>query len=81
MAGTWLHAGFHMTTAMAGPALLSLPYALRGLGWWVGVAALTALAAVTFHCYLLVSRVLDHCEAAGRRHLRFRELAADVLGT
>ena len=61
--------------------MLSLPYALRGLGWWVGVAALTALAVVTFHCYLLVSRVLDHCEAAGRRHLRFRELAADVLGT
>jgi hypothetical protein len=27
-----------------------------------------------------MSRVLDHCEAAGRRHIRFRELAADVLG-
>lgn len=79
--GTWLHAGFHITTAMAGPALLSLPYALGGLGWWIGVTALTTLAAVTFHCYFLVSRVLDHCEAAGRRHLRFRELAADVLGS
>jgi hypothetical protein len=78
--GTWWHAGFHMTTATVGPALLTLPYALRGLGWWLGVAALTALAAVTFYCYLLVSRVLDHCEAAGRRHIRFRELAADVLG-
>jgi len=79
--GTWWHAGFHMTTATVGPALLTLPYALRGLGWWLGVAALTALAAVTFYCYLLVSRVLDRCEAAGRRHIRFRELAADVLGT
>ncbi|PUZ46699.1 hypothetical protein GQ55_7G103400 [Panicum hallii var. hallii] len=79
--GTWWHAGFHMTTATVGPALLTLPYALRGLGWWLGVAALTALAAVTFHCYLLVSRVLDSCEAAGRRHIRFRELAADVLGS
>ncbi|TVU13796.1 hypothetical protein EJB05_37224, partial [Eragrostis curvula] len=79
--GTWWHAGFHMTTATVGPALLSLPYALRGLGWWLGVAALTALAAVTLYCYLLVSRVLDHCEAAGRRHIRFRELAADVLGS
>ncbi|PAN37495.1 hypothetical protein PAHAL_7G111000 [Panicum hallii] len=79
--GTWWHAGFHMTTATVGPALLTLPYALRGLGWWLGVAALTALAAVTFHCYLLVSRVLDRCEAAGRRHIRFRELAADVLGS
>ncbi|RCV33145.1 hypothetical protein SETIT_7G058800v2 [Setaria italica] len=79
--GTWWHAGFHMTTATVGPALLTLPYALRGLGWWLGVAALTALAAVTFYCYLLVSRVLDHCEAGGRRHIRFRELAADVLGS
>jgi len=79
--GTWWHAGFHMTTATVGPALLTLPYALRGLGWWLGVAALTALAAVTFYCYLLVSRVLDRCEAAGRRHIRFRELAADVLGS
>ncbi|RLM66695.1 hypothetical protein C2845_PM16G05490 [Panicum miliaceum] len=79
--GTWWHAGFHMTTATVGPALLTLPYALRGLGWWLGVAALTALAAVTFHCYLLVSRVLDRCEAAGRRHIRFRELAADVFGS
>ncbi|KAL6851567.1 hypothetical protein ACP4OV_020500 [Aristida adscensionis] len=79
--GTWWHAGFHMTTATVGPALLTLPYALRGLGWGLGLAALTAIAAVTFYCYLLVSRVLDHCEAAGRRHIRFRELAADVLGS
>ncbi|CAO2034628.1 unnamed protein product [Urochloa humidicola] len=79
--GTWWHAGFHMTTATVGPALLTLPYALRGLGWAFGVAALTALAGVTFYCYLLVSRVLDHCEASGRRHIRFRELAADVLGS
>jgi len=27
-----------------------------------------------------MSKVLDHCENAGRRHIRFRELAADVLG-
>lgn len=27
-----------------------------------------------------MSKVLDHCEKAGRRHIRFRELAADVLG-
>ncbi|KAL6650550.1 hypothetical protein ACP70R_009475 [Stipagrostis hirtigluma subsp. patula] len=79
--GTWFHAGFHMTTATLGPALLTLPYALRGLGWGLGLAALTALGAVTFYCYLLVSRVLDHCEATGRRHIRFRELAADVLGS
>ena len=80
-AGTWWHAGFHLTTAIVGPTVLTLPYALRGMGWGLGLAALTAVFAVTFYAYYLVSRVLDHCEAAGRRHIRFRELAADVLGT
>lgn len=78
--GTWWQAGFHMTTATLGPASLSLPYALRGLGWALGLAALTAVAAVTFYAYFLVSRVLDHCETAGRRHVRFRDLATDVVG-
>ncbi|KAL6848747.1 hypothetical protein ACP4OV_021330 [Aristida adscensionis] len=79
--GTWWHAGFHLTTAIVGPTVLTLPYALRGMGWGLGLAALTAVAAVTFYAYLLVSKVLDHCEARGRRHIRFRELAADVLGS
>ncbi|XP_073362629.1 probable GABA transporter 2 [Aegilops tauschii subsp. strangulata] len=79
--GTWWHAGFHLTTAMVGPAVLSLPYALRGIGWALGLATLSALAAVSFYTYYAMSRVLDHCEAAGRRHIRFRDLAADVLGS
>lgn len=28
-----------------------------------------------------MSKVLDHCESGGRRHIRFRELAADILGS
>ncbi|KAL1355737.1 hypothetical protein AAHE18_05G134000 [Arachis hypogaea] len=36
---------------------------------------------VTFYSYLLMSKVLAQCENAGRRHIRFRELAADVLGS
>jgi len=36
---------------------------------------------VTFYAYYLMSKVLDHCEKSGRRHIRFRELAADVLGS
>ncbi|KAL5202831.1 hypothetical protein ABZP36_013783 [Zizania latifolia] len=79
--GTWWHAGFHLTTAIVGPTVLTLPYALRGMGWVLGLVALTAVAAVTFYAYYLMSRVLDHCEAKGRRHIRFRELAADVLGS
>ena len=63
-----------------GPTVLTLPYALRGMGWALGLTALSLIAAVTFYEYSLMSRVLDHCEARGRRHIRFRELAADVLG-
>ncbi|CAJ1927381.1 unnamed protein product [Sphenostylis stenocarpa] len=29
--GEWWHAGFHLTTAIVGPTMLTLPYALRGL--------------------------------------------------
>ncbi|XP_073051084.1 probable GABA transporter 2 [Primulina eburnea] len=79
--GEWWHAGFHLTTAIVGPTILTLPYAFRGLGWGLGFLCLTAMGVVTFYSYYLMSLVLDHCEKAGRRHIRFRELAADVLGS
>ncbi|RDY02098.1 putative GABA transporter 2, partial [Mucuna pruriens] len=77
--GQWWHAGFHLTTAIVGPSILTLPYAVRGLGWGMGLFCLTGMGLVTFYAYYLMSRVLHHCEKAGRRHIRFRELAADVL--
>ncbi|EPS66607.1 hypothetical protein M569_08167, partial [Genlisea aurea] len=79
--GKWWHAGFHLTTAIVGPSTLTLPFAFRGLGWMMGLFCLTAMAAVTFYAYFLMSLVLEHCEKSGRRHIRFRELAADVLGS
>ncbi|KAL3498971.1 hypothetical protein ACH5RR_041703 [Cinchona calisaya] len=79
--GKWWHAGYHLTTAVVGPVLLSLPYAFRGLGWGLGLFCLMVLGAVTFYAYNLLSLVLDHCEKSGHRHIRFRELAADVLGS
>ncbi|XP_010261505.1 PREDICTED: probable GABA transporter 2 isoform X1 [Nelumbo nucifera] len=79
--GNWWHAGFHLTTAIVGPSILTLPYAFRGLGWAMGFFCLTGMAVVTFYSYYLMSKVLDHCEKEGRRHIRFRELAADVLGS
>ncbi|GJN15352.1 hypothetical protein PR202_gb02255 [Eleusine coracana subsp. coracana] len=47
--GAWWHAGFHLTTAIVGPTVLTLPYALRGMGWGLGLAMLTAIAGVTFY--------------------------------
>ncbi|GLU05946.1 hypothetical protein SLE2022_230190 [Rubroshorea leprosula] len=79
--GKWWHAGFHLTTAIVGPTVLTLSYVFRGLGWGLGFFCLTAMGCVTFYSYYLLSKVLDHCEKAGRRHIRFRELAADVLGS
>ncbi|XP_019151208.1 PREDICTED: probable GABA transporter 2 [Ipomoea nil] len=79
--GEWWHAGFHLTTAIVGPSILTLPYAFRGLGWGLGFLCLTAMGVVTFYSYYLMSLVLEHCEKSGRRHIRFRELAADVLGS
>ncbi|KAG9448405.1 hypothetical protein H6P81_014533 [Aristolochia fimbriata] len=79
--GKWWHAGFHLTTAIVGPTILTLPYAFRGMGWSLGIVSLSASAAVTFYAYYLMSKVLDFCEKEGRRHIRFRELAADVLGS
>ncbi|OMO85169.1 Amino acid transporter, transmembrane [Corchorus olitorius] len=79
--GKWWHAGFHLTTAIVGPSILTLPYSFRGLGWSLGFICLTAMGCVTFYSYYLMSKVLEHCEKAGRRHIRFRELAADVLGS
>ncbi|KAK9275703.1 hypothetical protein L1049_022970 [Liquidambar formosana] len=79
--GQWWHAGFHLTTAIVGPTILTLPYAFRGLGWGLGFFCLTVMGVVTFYSYYLMSKVLDYCEKAGRRHIRFRELAADVLGS
>ncbi|KAK0601330.1 hypothetical protein LWI29_023227 [Acer saccharum] len=77
--GEWWHAGFHLTTAIVGPTILMLPYVFRGLGWGLGCMCLTVMGLVTFYSYYLMSRELDHCEKAGRRHIRFPELAADVL--
>lgn len=79
--GEWWHAGFHLTTAIVGPTILTLPYAFRGLGWGPGFFCLTVMGLVTFYSYHLMSLVLEHCEKDGRRHIRFRELAADVLGS
>lgn len=79
--GTWWHAGFHLTTAIVGPTILTLPYALGGMGWTFGLFSLSLAAAVTFYSYLLMAKVLDNCEKQGRRHIRFRELASDILGS
>lgn len=78
--GNWHHAGYHLTTSIAAPALLSLPFAFAALGWFAGILCLIVGAAVTFYSYNLLSLVLERLESEGNRHLRFRDLARDILG-
>ncbi|KAL6977165.1 hypothetical protein U1Q18_025959 [Sarracenia purpurea var. burkii] len=78
--GSWLHCGYHLTTAIVAPALLSLPYALAMMGWVGGVLSLTAVGLITFYSYNLLTLVLEHHAQMGKRQLRFRDMAHDILG-
>ncbi|KAJ4779785.1 Transmembrane amino acid transporter family protein [Rhynchospora pubera] len=78
--GSWIHCGYHLTTAIVAPALLSLPFAFASLGWAAGVVCLVLGAAISFYSYNLISHVLEHHAQIDRRQLRFRDMANDILG-
>ncbi|KAM7257259.1 hypothetical protein ACFE04_013000 [Oxalis oulophora] len=78
--GSWVHCGYHLTTSIVAPALLSLPYAFGFLGWIGGMVCLIVGALVTFYSYNLLSLVLEHQAHSGTRHLRFRDMAYHILG-
>ncbi|KAK9158783.1 hypothetical protein Scep_005357 [Stephania cephalantha] len=78
--GSWWHCGYHLTTSIVAPALLSLPLAFAGLGWEAGVLCLVVGALVTFYSYNLLSLVLEHHAQLGMRQLRFRDMAHQILG-
>ncbi|KAK6926665.1 Amino acid transporter, transmembrane domain, partial [Dillenia turbinata] len=79
-AGSWLHCGYHLTTSIVAPPLLSLPYAFTFLGWAAGIISLVIGALVTFYSYNLISLVLEQEAQMGHRQLRFRDMAHDILG-
>ncbi|CAM0883648.1 unnamed protein product [Alopecurus aequalis] len=78
--GSWLHCGYHLTTSIVAPPLLSLPFAFASLGWLAGMICLAVGAVVSFYSYNLISHVLEHHAQQGRRQLRFRDMATDILG-
>ncbi|XP_004506126.1 GABA transporter 1-like [Cicer arietinum] len=78
--GSWQHCGYHLTTSIVAPALLSLPYAFTLLGWTAGIFCLVIGALVTFYSYNLLSLVLERQAKLGNRQLRFRDMARDILG-
>ncbi|KAL1544085.1 Sodium- and chloride-dependent GABA transporter 1 [Salvia divinorum] len=78
--GSWIHCGYHLSTSIVAPALLSLPFAFGSLGWTAGILCLLIGAVVTFYSYNLLSLVLEHNAQLGHRHLRFRDMANHILG-
>lgn len=62
------------------PVLLSIPFAFSRLGWAAGVTWLALSGVVTFYSYNLLSLVLEQQAQLGRRQLRFRDMARDILG-
>lgn len=80
MIGSWWHCGYHLTTSIVAPSLLSLPFAFRLLGWVGGIICLLFCGVVTFYAYHLLSLVLEHHALRGSRLLRFRDMATNILG-
>lgn len=78
--GSWKHCGYHLTTSIVAPSLLSLPYAFTFLGWEAGIFCLVIGALVSFYSYNLLSLVLEHQAHLGNRQFRFRDMARDILG-
>ncbi|KAJ8768023.1 hypothetical protein K2173_020963 [Erythroxylum novogranatense] len=78
--GSWPHCGYHLSTSIVAPSLLSLPFAFKFLGWAVGISSLVIGALVTFYSYNLLSMVLEHHAQLGHRQLRFRDMANQILG-
>ncbi|KAA8550239.1 hypothetical protein F0562_001923 [Nyssa sinensis] len=78
--GSWVQSGYHLTTSIVAPPLLSLPFAFASLGWTAGIFCLVIAALVTFYSYNFISLVLEHHAQMGHRYLRFRDMAHDILG-
>lgn len=79
--GTWLHAGYHLTSGTTGPQILSLPCAIAALGWGPGLLMLCLGGLVSFYAYRLQISVIDRAaDLSGQRCQRFRDLAVQALG-
>lgn len=55
--GSWVHCGYHLTTSIVVPPLLSLPYAHASLGWMPWIFCLVISALVTIYSYNWISLV------------------------
>mgnify|MGYP000532975180 FL=1 len=78
--GTWLHAGYHLTSATAGPPLLALPFAMVALGWSYGIALLIVSSIVSFYANYSLSLAVEELATRGKQCVRFRDVALHSVG-
>lgn len=69
-----------LQTSIVGPTIFSFPFAFSLLGWLPGILSTALRAMVTFCSYNLLSVVSEHHAQLGKRQLRFRDMARDILG-
>ncbi|KAJ8758927.1 hypothetical protein K2173_002706 [Erythroxylum novogranatense] len=74
----WWYSAFHNVTAIVGAGVLSLPYAMAGLGWGPGVVILTLSWIITL--YTLWQMVEMHEMVPGKRFDRYHELGQHAFG-
>ncbi|KAF5746948.1 lysine histidine transporter 1-like [Tripterygium wilfordii] len=74
----WWYSAFHNVTAMVGAGVLSLPYAMSGLGWGPGVVILVLSWIITL--YTLWQMVEMHEMIPGKRFDRYHELGQYAFG-
>ncbi|KAG8634933.1 hypothetical protein MANES_17G106800v8 [Manihot esculenta] len=74
----WWYSAFHNVTAMVGAGVLSLPYAMSGLGWGPGVVVLILSWVITL--YTLWQMVEMHEMVPGKRFDRYHELSQYAFG-
>ncbi|KAK8549427.1 hypothetical protein V6N13_027180 [Hibiscus sabdariffa] len=75
---SWFQAGFVLTTGINSVFVLGYSGTIMvPLGWVGGVVGLLLATAISLHANMLVAKL--H-EFEGKRHIRYRELAAQVYG-
>lgn len=74
----WWYSAFHNVTAMVGAGVLSLPYAMAGLGWGPGVTVMVLSWIITL--YTLWQMVEMHEMVPGKRFDRYHELGQHAFG-
>ncbi|KAB2628647.1 lysine histidine transporter-like 5 [Pyrus ussuriensis x Pyrus communis] len=74
----WWYSAFHNVTAVVGAGILGLPYALSGLGWGPGIAAIILSWVITFYSFWQLIRL--HEIVPGQRFDRYPELGQHCFG-